>query len=72
MSLGKAKLHGRSVRLFRSSERWQKKWLTYIFALFAVPRDLESAARVIGREDKEYYRKLITRKYRIQKKKGIT
>jgi hypothetical protein len=28
------------------SQRWQKKWLTYIFALFAVTRDLESATHV--------------------------
>jgi len=61
MRLGKAKLQGRSARLFRPSERWQKKWLAYIFALFAVPRDLESATRANGREDMEYYRKLNTR-----------
>jgi len=39
MSLGKAKL-------FRPNERRQNKWLTYIFALFAVTRDLESATHV--------------------------
>jgi len=46
MRLGKAKLHGRSTRLFRPSERWQKKWLTYISEVFAVPKDLESATYV--------------------------